>query len=126
MKIVFDTYAWVEYFLGTAKGKKAENYLKDNDIITPILVIVELNYKADKEGWDFEQFLDFIKSKSTISFINWDIAKVCSKNYLERRKKQKDFSLIDAVILSTAKISNSKILTGDKHFIGLEETIFLD
>ena len=37
----------------------------------------------------------------------------------------KDFSLIDAIILSTAKVHNSKILTGDKHFIGLDETIFL-
>lgn len=126
MKLIFDTYAWIEYFLGTEKGKKVDDYLKDNEIITPILVIIELNYKADKEGWNFESILDFIKSKSTISFINWDIAKISGKNYLEQRKRHKDFSLIDAIILSTAKVHNSKILTGDKHFIGLDETTFLD
>jgi len=125
MNIVFDTYAWIEYFLGTDKGKKVDNYLSDNEIITPILVIIELNCKSDKEEWNFEEYLDFINSKSTISFINWDIAKMCSKAYLEERKKHKDFSLIDAIILSTARINNSKILTGDKHFVGLDETIFL-
>ena len=54
------------------------------------------------------------------------VAKVCSKNYLEQRKAHKDFSLIDAIILSAARANNSKILTGDKHFRGLKETIFLD
>ena len=126
MKIVFDTYAWIEYFLGTNKGKEVDSYLKDNDIITPILVIIELNYKSDKEKWDFEPILDFIKSKSTISFIDWDIANISSKNYLEQRKRHKDFSLVDAIILSTAKVYNTKLLTGDKHFIGLDETVFLD
>lgn len=126
MNIVFDTYAWIEYFLGTDKGKKVESYLKDNEIITPILVIIEMNCKADKEGWDFESILEFIKSKSVASFISWDIANMSSKNYLEQRKHHKDFGLIDTIILSTARVNNSKILTGDKHFSGLEEAIFLD
>lgn len=125
MNIVFDTYAWIEYFLGTDKGKKVESYLNDNEIITPILVIIELNCKADKEGWDFEAILEFIKSKSVVSFINWDIANMSSKNYLWQRKHHKDFGLIDAIILSTAKAHNSKILTGDKHFIGLGEAIII-
>ena len=126
MKIVFDTYAWVEYFLGTDKGKKVNEFLNENEITTPILAVIELNCKADKEGWNFDEFLDFIKSKSAISFINWDIAKLCSKNYLEVRKKHKDFSLIDAIILSTAIVNNSKLLTGDRHFKELNETIFLE
>ena len=126
MKIVFDTYAWAEYFLGTGKGKKVNDFLNENEVITPILAVIELNCKADKEGWNFDGFLDFIKSKSTISFINWDIAKLCSQNYLEVRKKHKDFSLIDSIILSTARVNNSKLLTGDRHFKELDETIFLE
>lgn len=125
MKIVFDTYAWIEYFLGTDKGKKVESYLKDNEIMTPILVIIELNCKADKEGWDFEAILEFIKSKSVVSFISWDIVNMSSKNYLEQRKHHKDFGLIDAIILSTARVNNSKILTGDKHFMVLDEAIII-
>jgi len=58
--------------------------------------------------------------------MNWEIAKLCSKNYLEVRKEHKDFSLIDAIILSTARANNSKLLTGDRHFKGLNETIFLE
>lgn len=126
MRIVFDTYAWVEYFLGSLNGKKVDNYLKEHEIITPIAAIIELNCKSDKEGWNFEPILDFIKSKSAIAFINWDIAGMCSKNYLEQRKRHKEFSLIDGIILSTARINNAKLLTGDEHFIGLDETIFLE
>ena len=40
MKIVFDTYAWIEYFEGTKKGEKVEEYLKNNEIITPVIALL--------------------------------------------------------------------------------------
>ena len=75
MKIVFDTYAWIEYFEGTKKGEKVEEYLKNNEIITPAIVLLELSYKADKENWNCKEILNFIKiySKIVISHYQEDI-----------------------------------------------------
>jgi len=50
MAIVFDTYAWIEYFSATKKGEKVKEYLENSEIITPVIVLLELSYKADKEG----------------------------------------------------------------------------
>ena len=49
MKIVFDTFAWVEYFKGSIKGRKVEQLLKENEIITPLIVLLELSYLAERE-----------------------------------------------------------------------------
>ena len=61
MKIVFDTYAWIEYLEGTKKGKIVNDYLENDEIITPFIVLLELSYKADKKGWDMNKVLSFIK-----------------------------------------------------------------
>ena len=41
------------------------------------------------------------------------------------RKKFKDFGLIDSMILLTTRKLDAKILTGDPHFKGFKETIFI-
>ena len=126
MKITFDTYAWVEYFLGTNKGKEIEKYFANNEIITPITALIELDCKAAKHGWDKDFMFEFVKSKSNVFFINWEITKISSQIYLEQRKKFSDFGLNCAIILATSRVNNSKLLTGDKHFKGLSDVIFLE
>ena len=66
MKTVFDTYAWIEFFEGTEKGKIVKKYLMENKVLTPSIVILELSYKADREGWDFKKHLNFIILHSEI------------------------------------------------------------
>ena len=87
MKIVFDTFAWIEYFQGTKKGKKVKEYLENNEILTPVIVLLELSYKADKEGWDFKKFLDFIKYKSEIIRLNEEFILNFGKLYNKTKNK---------------------------------------
>lgn len=49
MKIIFDTYAWIEYFEGSKKGEIVKKYFEREEILTPLVVLLELSYKADKE-----------------------------------------------------------------------------
>jgi len=125
MEIVFDTYAWVEYFCGTEKGKVVEKYLLQHEIITPSIVLVELSYKAVKGSWNFRELLEFIKARSLIADMNEEIIIQSGLVYANMRKKQSHFSLVDAIILTTALIKNAIILTGDKDFVGLDNVIFL-
>ncbi len=46
MKIVFDTYAWVEFFEGTRKGKIVNEYLENEEVLTPSIVLLELSYRC--------------------------------------------------------------------------------
>jgi len=124
MKIIFDTYAWIEYFIGSKKGEVVKSYF-NNEILTPTLVLMELSYRFGQEGWDFKKFLNFIKSKSTIIGVNENTILEFGKIYNLLKKKDKSISFVDAVIFALAKIENSKILTGDLHFKEFENVEFL-
>ena len=124
MKLIFDTYAWIEYFIGSKKGEVVKSYF-DNEILTPTLALMELSYRFDQEGWDFKKFLNFIKSKSTIMGINEDTILEFGKFYNLLKKKEKSISFVDTLIFTLAKLENTKILTGDLHFKEFENVEFL-
>jgi len=119
-----DTYAWIEYFQGSKKGKIVDGYLKE-EIVTPSIVLIELSCKSEKERWNFEKHLEFIKSKSLIIQIDEEIIVKCGKIYMSEKEKKSRFGIIDAIILTIARKLKAKILTGDEHFEDLEETIML-
>lgn len=125
MKIVFDTYAWIEYFEGSKKGEIVKKYLEENEILTPLIVLLELSYKADKNGWDITKYLNYIKVKSKIVGVNDDFILNFGKTYNSSRLKVKDFGIADAVVLMTARLNEASILTGDAHFSKFEEAIIL-
>ncbi len=124
--IVFDTYAWIEYFLDSKKADKVEDYIKNDEVITPILVLLELSVKAEKEGWDIKKYIEFIKIKSTIGNLSEEVIINTGKTYNQMRQKVKDFGLIDATILTIALLNKCNLLTGDEHFKNLPNVIFLD
>ncbi|MBI2451900.1 PIN domain-containing protein [Candidatus Pacearchaeota archaeon] len=125
MKIVFDTSAWIEYFEGSSKGKTVDKYLKESEVITPSIALLELSYKADKKGWDIRKHLNFIKLKSTIAGINESFVLNFGRIYNQSKKEIRDFSLADAVILTTSKIHKAKILTEDSHFSSFDNSIII-
>jgi|SRR3989344_5547935 len=125
MVTIFDTFTWIEYFTDTKNAEIIEKYIENEDIITPSIVLLELSYKADKEGWDFKKHLDFIKIKSKIAGLNEEFIIKFGKIYNECKKKVRGIGLADIYILATAILNNGKVLTGDKHFESFEQTIFL-
>ena len=50
--MIFDSYAWVEYFIGSKRGEVAKEYLEGGEIITPDIVIAEVARKYVREGID--------------------------------------------------------------------------
>ncbi len=125
MAIVFDTYAWVEYFNGTSKGNLVKRYLEREEILTPIIVLLELSYKADKECWNFDNHLKFIKANSEIVGMNEEFVLLFGKFYNRIKKKVKKIGITDIIIIHTANVNNAKILTGDPHFKEMNNVIML-
>lgn len=125
MAIVFDTYAWIEYFNATKKGSIVKKYLEEEDVITPTIVLLELSYKSDKEGWDFIKYSNFIKNNSKIVGINEKFILSFGRAYNNVKKKVKKIGITDIIIIHTATMNDAKVLTGDPHFSELKESIML-
>ncbi len=123
--IVFDTYAWIEYFIDGKNADLIESYLENNQVITPIVVLLEISSKAYREKWDIKKYINFIKAKSTVLSLSEEIIIKTGEIYNNIKKDVKDFGLIDATIFTAAIINKCKILTGDPHFKNLDNVEFL-
>lgn len=135
MKIVIDSYAWIEHFLGTEKGHKIDNILENTDkVCTPDIVLAEVARKYVRDGIDLKIIdtrLKQIVDASNIICVDSKLAISAAQSYLEmeakaRKSKLNLPSLFDAIILAIAKSLDSKVLTGDQHFRDLPETIWIE
>lgn len=135
MKIVADAYAWVEVFAGTKKGEFAKSKMEEAEtVITPDTVLAEVARKYIREGIKEEtthRRLSTILEASEPAYIDDDIAVEAGKAYLQLEKRARDAglknpSLFDALVLAVARKTEGKVLTGDEHFEGLPETIWMN
>jgi predicted nucleic acid-binding protein len=134
VKTVIDAYAWIEIFIGSRNGETAKEILqKTEEAYTPDIVLAEIARKYLREGSKentIQQRLKTIEEISEIIPIDTEIAMESAKCYIKlaekaKREKLKAPSLFDAIILATAKILNAKIITGDEHFKGIKETLWI-
>jgi predicted nucleic acid-binding protein len=135
VKIVIDTYAWIELLIGSEKGKKVKELIENSqESYTPSIVLAETARKFLREGIDEKtivMWLEIIISASVITQIDSETALEAAKCYLELAKKAKISKqntprLFDAIVQATARINQCQILTGDEHFRNLPETIWVE
>lgn len=134
MNLVVDSYAWIELFLASEKGEKVKQVISDADEVrTPDIVLAEISRKYLREKGDDKRVtsrLETISSTSIVTSVDTQVALTAGRAYLElaekaRREKRRPPSLFDAIVLATAREYNSKVLTGDKHFESIPETIMI-
>jgi predicted nucleic acid-binding protein len=129
-----DSYAWIELFLGTAKGEETKRLISEaEEIRTPDIVLAEISRKYHREELDSQSLrarLETISSTTIVTGIDTTLAVRTGPIYLElvekaKRERLNSPSLFDAIVLATAREYDSSVLTGDEHFRDLPETIFL-
>jgi predicted nucleic acid-binding protein len=134
VKIVIDSYAWIELFIGSAKGHKVKEILESADeVYTPDTVLAEIARKYIREGIEdkiVNARLEQIVGASNITYLDAKLALESAKCYMEladnaRKTKLSTPSLFDAIVLATGRSLNSKIVTGDEHFKLLSETVWI-
>jgi predicted nucleic acid-binding protein len=134
VKIVIDTYAWIEIFIGSKEGEGAKEILQSaEEIYTPDVVIAEVARKYFREGVSEEVILErltVMEETSEVISIDKNIAVESAKCYLElvekaKMRRLKPPSLFDAIMLATAKSLGAKLITGDEHFKEIDETIWI-
>ncbi len=127
MKYVIDTYAWVEYFIGSGKGQKVKKIIHDkgNEIVTPECCLAELKGWCMRERRDFERAYLIIRSDSEIESIYTEDWLESAEIKHEVRRKIKDFGLIDSTIVAKQRRHGCTVLSGDKHFKTLKNVEYV-
>ncbi|MEM3030172.1 MAG: type II toxin-antitoxin system VapC family toxin [Candidatus Micrarchaeia archaeon] len=112
----FDTSAWLEYFMGSSRGSRVKEVIDSTEAInTPSICLLEIKSKYVREGREPAQRIDFVCSRSRIIDLTKDVA-LSAADFMAKHK----LHTVDAVIYAAARKHSSKLLTGDKHFSGLE------
>ena len=128
MVYLIDTYAWVEYFIGSNKGEKVKKLIEDenNVILTSECCLAEIKGWAIRENMDFEELYNIVRKISDIECIltqDWLEAAVIRS---EMRKTTKGFGMMDALIVAQQKRMSCKVVSGDSHFEHLKDVIFIE
>jgi len=137
MKIVVDAYAWIEVFLGSETGQRAKSIIEDAEgVLTPGTVLAGLRdhgaQEVEREAAEptVRKRLATMLEASEAVDVDADLAVEAAKAtiQLERRAASSGLrrpSLFDGIVLASARMNKAKVLTGDEHFKGLAETVWL-
>jgi len=134
LRIVVDTYAWIELFIGSNKGEIVrEAIAKANEVFVPDIVLTEIARKYLREGESEEvvrQRIEWVTDIARIVAIDENTAMLSGIVYMELVEKSKvegtsKPGLADAIVLATTRTLEAKVVTGDKHFKGLNEVIWV-
>ena len=123
--MLIDTYAWIELFQESEEGMEVKKVLHDQNNSTSIVAISKIVVWALKNNIDPEKYIDFVRELSGILEVTDAISILAGRLNFEIRKNIGDFGMIDSIIYATAKFYNLQVLTGDKHFQGLDGVIML-
>ena len=125
-RYVVDSWAWLEYLLGSPAGKKAAGFIDDGDEVwTHVVTVAEVASKLRRAGKDHKIAVERISSLSRLIPVDGGDAPEVGALHADTRKKSPNFSLADAFVLHLAKKSSRKVLTGDPDFSGLKEAEFV-
>jgi predicted nucleic acid-binding protein len=126
MNYLFDAFAWIAYLEGTNKGEKVNEILEnENEIFTLPTTITEVISKLKRQDKNIETAYSAIIKNSKILNITPKIAKEAGLIHAEYKNKIEGISMADTLLISSAKATNSKIITGDNHFKSFKEAIIL-
>lgn len=130
---VIDTYAWVEYLVGSRIGRKAKDLIEGRDSSTPSVVMAELVkwYLSEVEAGrrtqsEMNDHLEFVSASSPIVPLDDVLARESGELDFLMKKRIKGWPLADSIIYATAKARRAKVVSGDPHFKGLADVEFLE
>jgi PIN domain nuclease of toxin-antitoxin system len=129
LKYIIDSYAWLEYFMGTDGGEKVKAILDSevNEKLTPSICLAEIYAKIlrSEDAEKAELRRAFIKSRSALVVLGEELAVEAAKLDVVMKKRVPGWGLADSIVLSTARDRGGKVVTGDQHFRGLPEVYMI-
>jgi predicted nucleic acid-binding protein len=128
MRYVIDSYAWIEYFMGSKKGEAVKAIVENSEEkITPTICLAEVYAKTLKvESPELaEKQKAFIKEKSALVFLDESIAVEAARINVRLKKEIDGWGLADSIVYATAIVKKAEVVTGDAHFKKLPNVLFI-
>lgn len=122
---LLDTYAWVEMFDKSQKGKKVRELLNSDVIWTADSTAGEITAWALRNNHDAGLFLRSVRQHSKMVDLNYNLWIEAAYIRSELRLERKNIGMLDTLLLAIQKLHNVVIVTGDPHFKGLKNVLFL-
>ncbi|MDV3243573.1 MAG: PIN domain-containing protein [Nitrososphaerales archaeon] len=129
---MIDTFAWVEYLLGSKAGQAARKYIEGGGAITPSAVLAELKQWYLKEiesgrrtEGEMRSHLAFVESRTRVVPLDARMATKAGETDFLMKKRIKGWPMADSIILATANAQASRVVTGDPHFRQLEDVVYI-
>ena len=124
--MLLDSFAWMEYFMGTQEGEKVRRFVDDDmQLYTSPIVIAEIYSKSLRTDGNAEERKDFIIKRCALIVLDEIIAVEAAKIHAEKKIKTPDFGLADALILASARNRKIKVVTGDPHFKDFKDAVMM-
>ena len=121
--LVIDTWVWIEYFRGSDPAiREVIETPGDTALLTSAISITEIIRKYN--GYPASLLEEMIQLITTVGrVVNVDLEIATGAGHLRNR----GFSggTADAIILATARQAGGKVMTGDLHFRGLDDALFV-
>ena len=112
---VLDSFAWIEYFMGSERGAKVKDYVeREGPLYTPAICLTEIKSRYLREKKDPTSRVNLITDRSLIIPIDKNIALLAA----DIKQKHK-LHTIDAIVYACSQHKNLTLVTGDQHFKGL-------
>lgn len=106
--LIYDTSALVVF---------SSQFVSDNTRnLIPSVVVLELTSKMRRLGKDPKKFIDFLRHNGTILSLDAQTTSQAGELHAKLKKKDKDISVPDCIIMAHGNNHNALILTKDKHF----------
>ncbi len=126
-KYVIDSYAWIEYFEGSTNGSVVQKLIKEgHEVFTHAVTVAEIISRMKRKGFDADEIYSALTTLSKIEETTPSFSKEVGLIHAEIRRRIKDFGLADAFVLVLAQKYGAKIITGDPHFKGMKNILFLE
>ena len=128
MKYVIDSYAWIEYFMGTKTGEKVKPIIENTEEkITPTICLAEIYAKTLRAENDelAEKQRIFIKEKSALAPLDEITAVEAAMLTSKLKREIPGWELADSIVYATALIKKAEVVTGDEHFKKLKNVTFI-
>lgn len=123
-----DTFAWLAYLMGDARGVKVRQALETAETVyTCPMVIAEVTSKLGRthDSQYAARSVAFIIEHAVVIDHTMEIGQAAGLIHQQMKVKFPDFGMADCFILAAARAKGVRVLTGDPHFRGLPDADIL-
>lgn len=135
MDLTVDSWAWVELFRDSAPGRTLRHLVEDAGFcVTPDIVLAEVAAFGRRNGLQEREVLANLARIGELAFVvgvdpalAWEGARAHQELKERARAKRNSLpGLADGLILATARRFGTRLVTGNRHFADLAETLWLE